>query len=179
MELGGQETQAEAFAQALPTVHGLQEVAAVDSDTSPGGHSSQSKLWLLRKEPMGHASDWLAATDKVGGATETAEGETWEKTASDELRSCMEMDAPKLKATPMLELTRTASVPFWIVTAKLACRLAADRWRRAAPLETLVMETAEAETLSVDVMADRRDAFWAPPKSLAATPLMLSTDATV
>jgi len=128
---------------------------------------------------MGHASDEPAVLDNVGGATETAEGATWEKTASDELRSCMKMDAPKLEATPMLELMRAASVPFRLVTAKLACRLAADRWRRAAPSETLVMNTAEAGTLSVDVMADRRVAFWAPPKSLAATPLTPSTDATV
>jgi hypothetical protein len=79
----------------------------------------------------------------------------------------------------MLEFTRAVSVPYWLVIAKLASRPAADRWRRAATLETLVIKTAVAEMLSVAASAAVKVTFWTRPKSLAATPLILSTDATV
>jgi len=179
MELGGQEAHAEAFAHALPVAHGLQRVAADDVATSPDGQTSQSRLRLLRYVPMGHDSDELAAMDVAGGATATAEVAMRERNASGKLRSCAETDAAKLEAAPMLELTRPASVPFWLVTAKLACRLDEDRRRRATPSVTLMTETAVYGTFSVAASAVIRVAFWAPPKSLTARPPRVRMEATV
>jgi len=137
MELGGQETQVEAFAQTVPASHCLQYDAPALAAMVPGAQAWQLCDEALRKVPeaQGCAGSGSAVTD--GGATTALV-----TPASELFAVCCSEETSEIEKDAVLLMAPTMAAGFAVVTTENTTESAAAASRRAAAEETLTWMAA-------------------------------------